>query len=470
MKLKLSKSMYPRILIFCVISFVVLSWILLLRDIRAIKVFGLFSPVFGNLLQTFRNFLLHKGLNIIPTFLFVLVSLITFYYYFKSLKENISARKTIFFALVFQSIVFFSYPILSTDIFSYIMTSRVSVAHNSNIWKVPPDHFPADPFLRLSDWKTVPGIYGYADQFFYNATTLISVDNLFINLFLNKLLVFIFAILTLHIVKKILLDFFNDKDLLGIRLIFWNPLFLLEIIGAGHNDILMIFFMSLAYYFFLKKSYFLFGTIIALSVHTKIIPLFLLIFIVSDLLRAKKIKELFSLSIPLLIINSLFFYLMDLTPLEYLERLQYNTNINWQSVQSLAARFGVEAHGIFTLIFGVFVLVILLLQFIKKINPVTSYISVISIYLLFITSAYWNWYALWILTFLPYISNKRIISGGIALTFTSLLAYPIYWTSLRFDYQNIWWAVTILLFLFVIPIVGFILKKPDISHIRNQIN
>ncbi len=458
-----SAKTYPTILIVCFLFFSILSWILLFRDIRALNVFGLFYPEINNLLQNTREFLLHKGLNTIPTLLFAAISLTAFYCYFKSLTIKISGKRTIIYAVLFQLVVFFSYPILSTDVFSYIVTSRVASVHDSNIWKVSPDNFPQDSFLQLSDWKTVPGIYGYADQVFYNTTSYISQNNLFLNLLLNKLLVLVFAILTLIVTHKIFKQFYEDSYFYGIRLIFWNPLFLLEILGAGHNDILMIFFMMLAYYMYLQKRFFLFGTVIALSVQTKIIPLFLLMFIVGKLITDKKIKEIITLSVPFLIVNSVGFYLMQLSPLQYIQRLLYNTGINWQSLQALMSRFGIEAHGLFTILFLLCIISVFVLQLIKKTDPITSYVTLIIIYLLFIASAYWNWYVLWILVFLPFIKNKRLVTLGIVFSFTSLFAYPIYWTSLRFNYQHIIWAVILYIAIFIVPLVAFYFKKPAIN-------
>lgn len=457
-----------RALILCYVGFVFLSWVLLFRDVRAIKVFSNFYPQFSFFFKGTREFLLHKGLNTIPTFLFGLLSLSAFFLYIKSLILNISGKKTIQLAIVFQFIILFSYPILSTDIFSYIVTSRVSTVHNANIWKVSPDHFPSDQFLKLSDWKTVPGIYGYADQIFYNTTSVISKDNIVINLILNKLLVLAFSLLTTYIVYKILTEFYADTNLVGMRLIFWNPLFLLEILGAGHNDILMIFFMLLAYYFYLKNRYYLFGTAIALSVQTKIIPVFLLIFIFGKLLTGKKFRQIVKLSIPFLIVNAICFYAMQLTPLQYLTRLQYNAGINWQSLQALIARFGIEAHAGFTTLFVITVICGFVFQITKKVNPITTYVSVILIYLLFIASAYWNWYVLWVLVFLPFIQNRKMILLGLVFSGTSLLAYTVYWTSLRFGYQHIAWAFTLYVFIFVIPIVVTLFKKPDFPVISQK--
>lgn len=443
---------------------------MLFRDIRALKVFGLFYPSTSFFLQSAREFLLHKGLNTIPTVLFAVTALIGFYFYFKSLTIKISRKNTILYAILFQSIVFFSYPILSTDIFSYIMTSRVATVHNENTWKVSPDNFPSDPFLSLSDWKIIPGIYGYADQVFYNAASYISQNSLFLNLLLNKLLVLIFGILTLGVFYKILTQFYNDEDLYGIRLIFWNPLFLLEIIGTGHNDILMIFFMAFAYYLFLQKRFLLFGIAIALSVQTKIIPIFLLIFITGKLLKEKKIKDIVFFSVPFLIVNALCFYLMQLTPLQYFQRLQYNTGINWQSLQALIARFGIEAHFVFTFLFALCIVVVFIFQLIKKNDPAMSFVILMLIYLLFIASAYWNWYVLWVLIFLPFIKNKRLIQLGLIFSLTSLLAYPLYWLSLRFDHQHLAWAIITFLFIFVIPVASFYLRKPAIDILLKQNN
>jgi len=88
------------------------------RDKRALAGIGNFYPNISSFLFSSRDYLLHHGLNTIPTFLFVLVAGIAIIFYLKSLAVKISLKKTIVFAIIFQSIVFLSYPILSTDIFS----------------------------------------------------------------------------------------------------------------------------------------------------------------------------------------------------------------------------------------------------------------------------------------------------------------------------------------------------------------
>src|SRR5579863_5413114 len=102
-----------------------LSWVLLFRDPRALIAIGNFYPTLEPFLSNTQVFFVHHGLNTIATILFILVSSYLIYIYVKVLKRKITLKTAIFGGVLFQVIVFFSYPILATDIFSYMMSNRV---------------------------------------------------------------------------------------------------------------------------------------------------------------------------------------------------------------------------------------------------------------------------------------------------------------------------------------------------------
>ncbi|MDQ5951216.1 MAG: hypothetical protein QG639_493, partial [Patescibacteria group bacterium] len=137
------------------------------REERALVGISRFLPGSEPFLSTTREQLLTLGLNTVPTLLFGLLAMVAFAAYFFSLSTQLHKKNTIIFAVLFQLIVFFSYPVLSTDIFSYIFSDRVFTEYGQNIWKVIPNTFSEDPYWLLSDWKDETKVYGAVNQVLY---------------------------------------------------------------------------------------------------------------------------------------------------------------------------------------------------------------------------------------------------------------------------------------------------------------
>ena len=189
--------------------FSLLSWIILLRDRFTLEIISTkFYPQLSNLFAQTENL----KLNTWPTVLFLLIVILLFFFYFRSLKLNLSPAKIIFASILFQIIVFFSYPILSTDILSYILSDRVSVVYHQNVWTTKPNQYTSDPYYYLvypiykdRDWTNQTRIYGGVNQFFYSLSTTLSGNDLLANLASHKLVVLLFNISTIFLVYFILL-------------------------------------------------------------------------------------------------------------------------------------------------------------------------------------------------------------------------------------------------------------------------
>lgn len=446
---------FPYVLVLCFLSFTVLSWILLFRDKRAISTISSFYPQLGTILFDTRNFLLAHNLNTIPTFIFAIGVLVTFFFYVLSLQKKFQVKRIILFSIIFQFITFFSYPILSTDIFSYMFSDRVATTYHQNVWKVPPGRFPKDPFAKMSDWKTQIRVYGEVNQLVYDIPAELSGNDWIAHLVSYKLVAFVFSLATLFIFYKIVHEFLLKKEAFFLVLIFWNPLYILEIAGTGHNDILMLFFSLIAVYCFMKKNIFWSGIALALAVQVKVIPGLLFLIFLVDLFKQKKYKSISLLLLAFGVINIIAFYLMDIDPVSFFKAISSNTGVYWQGLPAVIHKFFPQ-EKIFVI--GGFVIVLLSVfyrQLKVKSEAIDGYVTLLLVYLLFFASAYWNWYILWAFLFLPFIKSKKLQLTIIVFTFTSLLLYPTYWLALRFNYQNIVWSFVFYLVMAGLPILTF---------------
>jgi hypothetical protein len=400
------------------------------RDERALAVYN--HP----LLWQIRDLLLRLKLNTIPTLLFALLSGLLFYFYFKN-KNEINKKKIIFFACLFQIIVFFSYPILSTDIFSYVLSDRIDVVYHQNVWKVSPDNFKHDPFYNLSDWTDKTRIYGGVNQAIYSPVTAISGDTILTNIAAHKMVVIAFAAATVFLMPS--------------AIVFFNPLFILETAGSGHNDVIMLFFVILA---LLITNPLLSGVLLGLATQVKTVPALLSIFLLLKLISELRIKKAFMFLISYLSTILIIYYLMGINPLDTIARTAGSVNVYWQSLPMLI-RSPILNLGLISLL-GIQVY----RSLIFRLNAVEVFIQTMLIYLLFFLPAFWNWYPIWLLTLLPFVSkNSKIKPYVLAFTASSILAYATYWLALRFNYHFFLWPVIMYLTILAGPAAVFIYEK-----------
>lgn len=445
----------------CLFVFVLISWILFFQDTRALLAISNFYPHLRTSLFATQTTFMHYKLNTVPTLIFAIFALSAFFFYFYSLKQTISLRKTIVYSLIFGFIIFFSYPILSTDIFSYIFSDRIATVYHQNVWQVVPLTHNNDPFAIMADWKNTTRVYGGVNQLLYTLPSILGGNNLPFLVVLYKLVSSIFTLGIFYILYLLLKNAEKNKAKLArdMRIILWNPLFLLELFGSGHNDSIMIFFTLLAYLFFNKKRFILSGIALAFAVQVKLIPLLLFIFLFVSLLQKKLYKDTIIFTASFTIVNIFSFWLMGVSPLTFAQRVSYNAGVYWQSLPNLLKHFNIYNNYLFTFIFIIIFCLLIIYQIRAKKNPLLLYAYSLVFYLFFFTAAYWNWYALWILTLIPLLQLSKFRFFIILFSFTSILAYPLLWLSLRYNYQNIVWPIVTYLFIFIFPLVVFILSK-----------
>lgn len=429
-----------------------LTYVLLLRDIRAILIMHNFYPTISDTLLNLRLQVLEKGLNSYPTLVFMLLAIGLFTGYFYLLREKLS-KKTIFVSAVsLQLVVLFSWPILSTDIFYYILSDRVHTVYRQNVWQTPTQAFPDDPFFHLTDWRGQTKIYGPVNQLIYDVPSIIAGNDLFRALLVYKLLIVGFVIATLFLFLRQFPNS-NSPGLMSVAVVFLNPLFIIETAGSGHNDILMLFFGVLASILFLKERFSFSAIALSLAAGVKIPVLALYPFLVGGLLGAKKVMSSFTFSLVFLITLVAILSTMHVSLSAFLTRTVYSTSLHWQSLPTALRSYLPEVENWWR--FGL--IIVLGLQgsrlVFQKVNPFALLIQTFLIYLLFFVDSLWNWYAIWPLIFLPFAKSERLNRTVMVFTLTCLLAYAFFWLSLRFNYTDPIWTV-IIYGLIALPPIG----------------
>lgn len=165
--------------------------------------------------------------------------------------KNVSIKRLFILAGITTFIFSLAYPFISHDFFAYIFYARMVVFHHINPYIVSPEHL-----INQDYWITfihnIEIVYPYGPLFLLYTIIpqiVLSSNRLVLNLFALKIMGGITFFLAGLILYKLL-----GKDKRVFSLWYFNPLFIVESLVNGHNDILMIglFFASL-YLLSLKK-------------------------------------------------------------------------------------------------------------------------------------------------------------------------------------------------------------------------
>ena len=206
-----------------------------------------------------------------------------FYFYFLKRIELGSLKKIIFASVI---LLLFAYPaVLSYDIFNYVFTSKVLFYYHENPYIIMPIEFINDPLLLFTHAANKVALYGPFWIFLTGIPHYLGLNNFILTLLNFKILIVLFYLGICYLIMKI------SNDPKKVAFFVLNPLVLIETLVAGHNDVAMMFFALVSFYF-LKKEKFVSAVIfITISILIKYATIFLIpVFIYYLFLKLKKQK------------------------------------------------------------------------------------------------------------------------------------------------------------------------------------
>jgi len=192
--------------------------------------------------------------------------------------EKYSLKKLFIFSWIVVGIAGLSYNFLSSDIFSYLFTSKMVTFFHANPFVVKPDAFmgkelwlPFTLWISSTYYKigniTITYPYGPVAILYNLIPFLIFTANRFLGVYFGlKLLNITVFMLCGWMLLKI-----NKNDKKVFAYWFFNPLLLLELLVNSHNDLIMIAFFIAAMFFETQKKKCLQILSFLLSVGTKFV-------------------------------------------------------------------------------------------------------------------------------------------------------------------------------------------------------
>lgn len=213
--------------------------------------------------------------KIFTTIFFTLFVSIFFVFYILFLiflkKNRLSLKDIKILIAITVCILFLSYPaMLSYDIFNYLTTAKVLFFYQENPYVIMPIEFTGEPYLSFTRASNKIALYGPVWELISGIPYKLGFGNFIITLFSFKLFIVFFYI------AMTLLIFRISKSIFSVTLLALNPLVIIETLVNSHNDIVMMFFALLSFWFIKKKRLFFSLFFLLISILIKYATVFLL--------------------------------------------------------------------------------------------------------------------------------------------------------------------------------------------------
>jgi len=209
----------------------------------------------------FTNIAFQNRTFVSAIFLIVVSSQFLIYIYLLLRKLTFTQLKKPLLIIILVLLLSYS-AILSYDIFNYILTAKVTYFYHENPYIVMPIEFANEPYLAFTRAANKLALYGPVWIVLSGVPFILGANNFIMIMFLFKIFVTSFFIGTIYLIWKM------TKSKYSVVLFILNPLVLIETVGSGHNDIVMMFFALLSFFLFSKKR-------IALSIIALILSIFI---------------------------------------------------------------------------------------------------------------------------------------------------------------------------------------------------
>ncbi|KJJ84840.1 conserved hypothetical protein, membrane [Candidatus Omnitrophus magneticus] len=228
--------------------------------------------------------------------------------YFSLGKLVVNKNLVLFSAILF---VFLSLipPILSIDLYEYVMRGRMSSLYGLNPFLTTPSAVPGDALFNIIFWKNEVSVYGPLWSSFAWLITRLTGSNDFFNILGFKFFILIFYGLSCYVLYKLAKNIAPKAAYYITAAFMFNPYLMFMNLVESHNDIIIIFFLIAGLYCLSKKKYILAVLMLDASIAVKYVTVLLLpLFIIYIIRNSGGVKKGFKIVSIIIIVNFIFAY------------------------------------------------------------------------------------------------------------------------------------------------------------------
>lgn len=350
-------------------------------------------------------------------------------------------------------ILLFLYPITAIDIVVYVINARNWVLYGGNPLIIPPETFANDPYIHLAgEYVSKTSPYGPIWEMIGTIPIHVGITEIASGIIAFKIISLIAYILMAWLIgwkseQK------NVSQITALSFFALNPLVMLEAIGNGHNEMMMIFFLTLGLILY-QKNQWLWATItftIACLIKLPallIFPIFGLSLLTSSDSLQTRLTRGFIAGTVFLSLFFIFYRLMGPFPdvfqaiIDSFSRRSFSPAYALHVIvrefnPDLAKAILANTRNLFLLIY-----IFILIQFTRKRLTLLEAGFLTYFIQIFLSNAFRIWYPLWLIPFAVLNLNSktywRIFLFGLTVQF-SIISYYILW---RWHWRYWEWGLT----------------------------
>jgi hypothetical protein len=130
--------------------------------------------------------------------------------------------------------------LMSRDAYSYTMYGRIASIHHANPYVAVPADFSGDPVFPLvgPEWRHTPAVYGPAFTLLSAGITTV-LKGVAADVWAFKVLAGAAGVAVILLVARAAKGLWPGRAPFAVALVAWNPAFVFDTVGSGHNDVLV---------------------------------------------------------------------------------------------------------------------------------------------------------------------------------------------------------------------------------------
>ena len=344
-------------------------------------------------------------------------------------------------SLLWAAILAPAYPFAAIDIFVYALYSRMWLFHHLNPFIVPLNRAVGERWLPLAgEWTDTTTAYGPLWEAVAAIPAKLAGPGHFLYHIIGlKIVAWLLLAAVLLLLDHFLAALWPARHRAGLLLFAWNPLVLLVFSVDGHNDLLMLVFLLLAYGAAARERWFIASLSLWLSALAKFVPLFFWPFLFLLAWRREKNnvfrRRWLAWNAGLLLLwGGIIWWLIRDAPGQFALLHQNYATMSFAALLILLGRhfwpgaviFTPVLHGLHLLFAAVYFW--LFYRFWRgKMGLAAAWLAVLVALLFLFVGNFRPWYATWLLLLLPFCRGKGWRYGVVLLTFTALTATVYMW-------------------------------------------
>jgi hypothetical protein len=194
---------------------------------------------------------------------------------------HIPVRTVVILVLAFHAVVLMLPLLFSRDVYSYAFYGRIVSTYRANPYGATPSDFPLNSLFPLTwpGWRSTTSVYGPLFTWISALmTSVVKKPSEVVTSF--QLLAAAASLGTIAVVGRLVQRVRPDRTAFAIAMIGCNPIVIYHVVGGGHNDMLVAFFVACAVSLLFARRELLSAIALALGMSVKAsaaVPLALLI-------------------------------------------------------------------------------------------------------------------------------------------------------------------------------------------------